>query len=97
MANHGPRARDRARAAPPHEDVEAQTRRRMAEMLRRGGEQAEKIAGGAGLPKVEDAARQGAGAGRDWPEVWGPRVGRALGYAFALYLLWHLLSTYVLK
>ena len=34
---------------------------------------------------------------QDWPEVWGPRVGRALGYAFALYLLWELLSTYVFR
>ncbi len=82
---------------PPDQDVEAETRQRMAEMLRRTGEQTEKLTGGAGLPGTEAEARRNAQEPHDWPEVWGPRVGRALGYAFALYLLWHLLGTYVLE
>ena len=83
------------------EDVEAETRRRFAEQMRRTAEQGEKLTGGAGVPDDRDGQRSSNGAGEEefngWPEVWGPRVGRALGYAFALYLLWHLLSTYVLK
>ena len=75
----------------PATDVTEETRRRFAEEMRRTTEQGEKMTGGAGLPGEQDDAP------RDWPEVWGPRVGRALGYAFALYLLWQLLNTYVLK
>ena len=71
-------------------DVAEETRRRFAEEMRRTAEQGEKITGGAGMPEGRDDRQP-----QDWPEVWGPRVGRALGYAFALYLLWHLLSTYV--
>jgi len=72
--------------------VAEETRRRFAEEMRRTAQQGEKIAGGAGVPGEGEE-----GEPRDWPEVWGPRVGRALGYAFALYLLWHLLSTYVFR
>ncbi len=64
-------------------------RRRMAREMKRLDEQGEKLLGG-GLPH-ERAAED------DWTEVWGRRIGRSLGYAFALYLIWHLLSTYVLK
>jgi hypothetical protein len=74
-------------------DVAEETRRRFAEEMRHAAQQGEKLTGGAGLP----GERREDDQPRDWPEVWGPRVGRALGYAFALYLLWHLLSTYVLK
>ncbi len=85
---------------PPGEDVQAETRRHFAEEMRHTAEQGEKLTGGAGVPDERNGQRN-AGAGgeafNDWPEVWGPRVGRALGYAFALYLLWRLLSTYVLK
>ena len=41
------------------------------------------------------------GATRDEPpdaaEIWGKRVGRALGVAFALFLIWQLLTNYVFK
>lgn len=30
-------------------------------------------------------------------EIWGKRLGRIIGYVFALYLIWHLVTTYVLK
>ena len=92
------RERDEKRAAGAV-DVVAETRRRMAELLRRTGEQAEKLTGGAGLPgtEAETDERPEAEEPHGWPEIWGPRVGRALGYAFALYLLWRLLSTYVLR
>ena len=76
----------------PATDVAEETRRRFAEEMRRTAEQGEKLTGGAGVPDVRDDDEP-----HDWPEVWGPRVGRALGYAFALYLLWHLLTTYVMK
>ena len=76
----------------PETDVEELTRRRFAEEMRRTAEQGEKLTGGAGVPDTRDD-----GEPHDWPEIWGPRVGRALGYAFALYLLWHLLTTYVMK
>jgi hypothetical protein len=32
----------------------------------------------------------------DWTERWGKRLGLTIGYGLALYMLWHLLSTYVL-
>ena len=76
----------------PATDVTEETRRRFAEEMRRTAEQGEKLTGGAGLPREADTDEP-----HDWPEVWGPRVGRALGYAFALYLLWHLLTTYIMK
>ena len=76
----------------PHPDTAEETRRRFAKEMRRTTEQAEKLTGGAGVPDTRDGHEP-----QDWPEVWGPRVGRALGYAFALYLLWHLLTTYVMK
>ena len=65
-------------------------RQRMAREMKRLDEQGEKVLGGGGLPH-ERAAET------DWTEVWGRRIGRGLGYGFALYLIWHLLSTYVLK
>ncbi len=77
------------------EDIADETRRRFAEEMRRTGQQAEKLTGGAGLPG--DDAHAPREEFDDWPERWGPRVGRALGYAFAAWLLWHLLSTYVLN
>ena len=33
----------------------------------------------------------------DAAEIWGKRVGRALGVAFAIFLIWRLLSAYVFK
>lgn len=38
-----------------------------------------------------------AGDENDPIEIWGKRLGRIIGYAFALYLIWHLVTTYVLK
>ena len=69
----------------------ARTRARMAREMARLEGQGEKVAGGDGF------ARPGDDAPDDPIELWGRRIGRTLGYAFALYLIWHLLSTYVLK
>ncbi len=72
----------------PPEDTAAETRRRMARELRRLGEQDGKITGGAGLPDEREEEP-------DAVEVWARRTGRALGYLFAAWLLWHLFSTYI--
>jgi hypothetical protein len=32
----------------------------------------------------------------DAVEIWGKRVGRALGATFAVFLIWRLIATYVL-
>jgi len=73
-------------------DTQEQTRRALGAELKRLAEQEGKITGGAGLP---DDAPQAQGE-PDAVEIWAKRTGRALGYLFALYLLWHLFSTYVL-
>jgi hypothetical protein len=31
----------------------------------------------------------------DWAERWGKRLGLILGYGLALFLLWHLYTSYV--
>lgn len=57
-------------------------------ILRRLEGQSEKILGAA----PENNAH------RDDPaERWGKRLGLIIGYGLALYLLWHLFGTYVLK
>ena len=33
--------------------------------------------------------------GDDWTERWGKRLGLIIGYGLALFLLWHLYTTYV--
>jgi hypothetical protein len=33
----------------------------------------------------------------DAAEIWGKRIGRGLGFLFALFLIWQLLTTYVFK
>jgi hypothetical protein len=30
----------------------------------------------------------------DWAVVWGKRIGRTIGFGLAVYLVWHLISTY---
>ncbi len=71
-------------------DEAAKTQERMAREMARLEGQGEKLLGG--------GVAHDAGGGADDPiEIWGRRIGRGLGYAFALYLIWHLLSTYVLK
>ncbi len=37
------------------------------------------------------------GDGEDFAEVWGKRIGRGLGIAFALFLVVYLFGKYVLK
>ncbi len=72
-------------------DEEERTRARMAREVSRLEGQGEKLIGGGGFPAGTPAEED------DAIEIWGRRIGRGLGYAFALYLIWHLLSTYVLK
>ncbi len=71
-------------------DEARETRRRMEREMDRLGQQGEKLLGGGMHPHA-------GGEPEDAVELWGRRIGRGLGYAFALYLIWHLLSTYVLK
>jgi hypothetical protein len=33
--------------------------------------------------------------GDDWTERWGKRLGLIIGYGLALFLLWHLYTSYV--
>lgn len=75
-------------AAPGHDEARA-TRDRMRRHVARLDEQGEKIAGG-------EPFRPG-GDTDDPIELWGRRIGRTLGYAFALYLIWHIMSTYVFR
>ena len=58
--------------------------------LARMQEQSEKILGPGeqGGPGAEE---------EDYAEVWGKRIGRGLGIAFALFLIVYLLNTYVFK
>ncbi len=71
-----------------------QDREREAEQARRDlarmHEQSEKLLGPG---QTGDAD----GQEEDFAEVWGKRIGRGLGLAFALYLIVYLLNTYVLK
>ncbi len=91
---------DAARAGrDPQGAAEAAMRREMARLSAQG----EKIFGPGDLAQGAEAERTGDRASGSVPgeipdavEIWARRVGRGLGYAFALYLLWHLLSTYVL-
>lgn len=63
--------------------------RKARDDLRRLDQQNEKIFGAAPRhdppPEADDAI-----------EVWAKRSGRALGFLFAAYLIWHLISTYVI-
>ena len=101
MSDRRERADDPARAGrDPQGVAEAAMRREMARLSAQG----EKIFGPGELAQGAEAGRAGRPAGDEAPgeaapdavEIWARRVGRGLGYAFALYLLWHLLSTYVL-
>ena len=74
-------------------DAAVEARARMRREMARLEAQGEKIGGAEGLAGA-GAADEGQA---DAVEVWGRRIGRALGYLFALYLLWQLFSTYVMK
>jgi hypothetical protein len=88
----------------PGKDPQAAARQAMNREMARLAQQGEKIFGPGELgPRAGHAAPPSSGNGGSAPpappdavEIWARRVGRGLGYAFALYLLWHLLSTYVL-
>jgi hypothetical protein len=55
-------------------------------IIERQDEQAEKLLG---MPPLGEGDE-------DWTERWGRRIGRVIGFALAAFLLWHLVSTYVL-
>ncbi|HEY7765376.1 MAG TPA: hypothetical protein VIB38_10335 [Aestuariivirgaceae bacterium] len=53
------------------------------------------------LARLEEQSEKGFGAPKtgqeeklDWTERWGRRLGVILGFCLALYLLWHLVTTY---
>ena len=75
---------------PPRQDPARETRERMAQDMRRLGQQGEKIIGGGFDADHPD------GAADDAIEIWGKRIGRGLGFLFALYLIWHLFSKYLM-
>jgi len=33
----------------------------------------------------------------DWAEIWGKRIGRGAGIIFVAFLVWHLVTTYLVK
>ena len=33
----------------------------------------------------------------DWAELWGKRIGRGMGLVFVTYLVWHLVTTYIMN
>ncbi len=73
--------------SPSEREAEAERARRD---LARMHEQSEKLLG----PGQQD----GRGAEEeDFAEVWGKRIGRGLGIAFALFLIVHLLNEYVFR
>ncbi len=73
--------------SPREREAEAERARRD---LARMQEQSEKLLG------PGDQAGPGGGE-EDYAEVWGKRIGRGLGIAFALFLIVYLLNTYVFK
>ena len=73
--------------SPSEREAEAERARRD---LARMQEQSEKILG----PGQQDGP---AADEEDYAEVWGKRIGRGLGIAFALFLIVYLLNTYVFK
>ncbi|MBZ8132819.1 hypothetical protein [Afifella sp. IM 167] len=83
----------------PQERDEAR-RREAEDALKRVSRDSESI----GTSSFARAAGQAKGhfSGADAPqqdriEVWGRRVGRGLALVFVLWLLWHLVSTYLLQ
>lgn len=73
--------------SPREREEEAERARRD---LARMHEQSEKLLG----PDQHDGQ---SGQEEDFAEVWGKRIGRGLGIAFALFLIVYLLGKYVLK
>ena len=69
---------------PQQRDQEAEDARRD---LSRMQQQTEKLLG----PEEQNAK----GEEEDFAEVWGQRLGRGLGIAFAIFLLVYLLNTYI--
>ena len=72
-----------AKSPQEHEQEAEAARRDLARM----NQQNEKLLG----PEHEDASREE----EDFAEVWGQRIGRGLGIAFAIFLLVYLLNTYL--
>ena len=75
-----------AKSPREREEEAEQARRDLARMH----EQSEKLLG----PDQHDGF---GGQEEDFAEVWGKRIGRGLGIAFALFLIVYLLGKYVLK
>ncbi len=73
--------------SPREREEEAERARRD---LARMHEQSEKLLG----PEQHDGH---GGQEEDFAEVWGKRIGRGLGIAFALFLIVYLLGKYVLN
>lgn len=79
---------------PKDRAAEAEKARRDVERM---GEQDEKLLGATERPRPGDVNYDPSSDPNDPIEIWGKRIGRSLGYLFAAYLIYHLLTTYVFK
>jgi hypothetical protein len=65
--------------------------------LERMHEQGEKILGPAERAQPGDVSYDPSLDPNDPVEIWGKRIGRGLGFTFAAYLVYHLITTYIIK
>ena len=65
--------------------------------LERMQEQGEKILGPAEKAQPGDVSFDPSLDPNDPIEIWGKRIGRGLGFLFAAYLIYHLVTTYIIK
>lgn len=79
-----------------HQEAEAEKARRDLDRMH---QQSEKILG-ANTPSSAKPGEPGYDPSTDPNdpiEIWGKRIGRSLGYLFAIYLIYYLATTYVFK
>ena len=81
-------------ANPRDREAEAAKAKRDFERIR---EQEERILGPAEKARPGDVSYDPSSDPNDPVEIWGKRIGRGLGFAFAAYLIYHLIVTYIIK
>ncbi|MGI9483851.1 MAG: hypothetical protein ACR2OR_16000 [Hyphomicrobiales bacterium] len=79
---------------PQDREAEAEKARRDVERM---SEQEEKLLGPAERARPGEVNYDPSTDPNDPIEIWGKRIGRSLGFIFAAYLIYHLLTTYVFK
>ena len=70
------------------QDQDEQVRRAKA-ALTRIGQQSEKFLGAGDNPADSDQ--------NDRIDLWGKRIGRGIGYAIVIFLIWQLTTTYFIR